>query len=653
MKKIVSTLAGCVLLISTVSNAQRQPDKVIPTAQNIDNILLSPLTGEIILKQKDAIVALNPESLQQDWSVTKDQMSKLSAVDKAANVLTALNNPDLGKLFTSSDQINFIPNSPYIKAIIDDKDVILNSTDGKILFNSGAKDYRVLQCENLAEENKMLFIATDGKKFSCILYDLETGNEAWTTELTSVDNFMKQFGSIFSKGKRGAQNKLITAPQDIYTTINARLYKLDKAGGKIAWTTDFDLTDFYLSQNGQNIIVIKNAGSILSGKQAMNVINTGNGAPIWKDDIKGKYISYIEDWSDRILVAYSDGFNFYSYKDGSQIWKKDAKGDNIKKVIPIDNDYLYIADKDMNLIGSDGVSKWKKTIEICDKADDPVYYLGKVDNNRVFYLTSTLGNMVDYSSGKKIWKKNIEFDNDKPLLYAFDENSKAFMVYNDKKIYKFDPNAQDKPEPIAKLKEIKEDKTMQDIQLFDWGVCLVGQSDVIGVGFDGQTKYHNTYDEPGGGTRKFLKIAGGTVGAVAGTAGSMYSGVANATVTVQYRDASGKLVEQTGDAFDPNTKRRLSEKGNALSNVSANINATLMSRVKNRFNALKHNDEYAFVLTKGKGDETTQIVKVKKSDGTEVDKIAIDNNKPLYEIDPVTNTIYYAYKNELRIFSKQ
>jgi hypothetical protein len=63
---------------------------------------------------------------------------------------------------------------------------------------------------------------------------------------------------------------------------------------------------------------------------------------------------------------------------------------------------------------------------------------------------------------------------------------------------------------------------------------------------------------------------------------------------------------------------------------------------------LKQNSDYAFLLNKGTNG--AELVKVRKQDGKEVDKIDIDNNKPIYEVDPVNGSIYYVYKNELRTF---
>ncbi len=630
-------------MLSTVLFAQRKADLTIPFKQNIETILLNPLNGEIVVKEKDQISSYNPDNNKVSWVVSEAEIGKTSALATAGKINAALSNPNLAAIFESDEELNFIPNSPFIEGVINDKDVIINAENGKIVFNSGEKNYRVVKSEFLSETLSLLFVATDGKVFSSILYDLKSGKEVWSTELAPVDGFMKQLSGAFSFKNNASTDQLYITNNCIYTSINGNLYKLDRADGKIFWNTPFKINSFYLSQSEKDLVIIKNSGNLLSMKQAVNVVNAGTGEPIWKEDIKTKYISYIEDWSDRILIAHSSGFNFYNYADGKKIWKKDADGSDIKQVIPVGNDYLYIADKEMNLIDKDGKKLWKNKIEISDNSEDPVYYLGKVDNNRVFYLTGTYGNMVDYTSGKKIWKKNIEFNKDRPLLFDFDPSTKACLVYNDKEIFKFDPNAKDKPEPVAKLKDIKDDKTMAGLDLFDWGICLTGQNDVIGVTMDGKTKYHNTYKEPGGNKRKVLRYGGSILGSAMSIAGT----VAGLEVNYTSRDANGNIVDDNINVFDKKTH----DVGVASTWAGALLDATATGKATERFNAMKQNNAYAFVMTKGEKGENPLLVKVRKTDGKEVDKIEIDNNKPLYEVDPVTDNIFYAYKNELRVFS--
>lgn len=630
--------------------SQRKADVVVPFEENIQQILVNPFNGHVIAKEKDVISNYNPETQKTEWKVNKDEIVKVGAIENAQKVLDALESiPNLAKSFESSDEIYFIPNSPFVRAIIENRDIIINSMDGKVVFNSGTVDYRILDNQFVPEIGSFLMLASDGKVFSSILWDLQAGKESWKTELGTVAGMMSAFKDLLSFKNTETRDKTIVGDDVIYTSVNGILYKLDKASGKIYWQSKDKINTFYLSQSGNDLVVIKNSGNLLSSKQALNIWTTADGTPVWKDDIKTKYIIYLEDWSDRLLIAHNSGFNFYSYADGKKVWKKDAKGNNIKQVIPIDEDYLYIADKEMNLIDKDGNNKWKKFIEICDNDDDPVYFLDKIGDNQVVYLTATYGNMVDYTTGKKIWKKNIDFEKDRPVLYALDDATHTFLVYNDKKVYKFNASTSDsRPEPVAKLKKVKDEKTISDLELFDWGISLVGEGDVVGVGLDGSIKYHNTYNEVGGNKRKFLKGAGhAAIGglAVLGIASTTKAMGGSMFQEMNIRTADGKL--------EKSSEVRKNEMMSTGSFAGASLIGSQMSKVNERFNAMKHNAEYAFILAKGENGESAQLVKVRKTDGVEVDKITIDNDKPIYEIDPVTDDVYYVYKNELRIFSKK
>jgi hypothetical protein len=64
---------------------------------------------------------------------------------------------------------------------------------------------------------------------------------------------------------------------------------------------------------------------------------------------------------------------------------------------------------------------------------------------------------------------------------------------------------------------------------------------------------------------------------------------------------------------------------------------------------MKQNRDFSYIYAK---DETAGkvLVKVRKSDGVEVDKLIFKNDRPVYEIDAATQNIFYIYDNKLMIF---
>lgn len=249
--------------------------------------------------------------------------------------------------------------------------------------------------------------------------------------------------------------------------------------------------------------------------------------------------------------------------------------------------------------------------------------------------------MVDYSTGKKIWKKNAEFDKKRPLVFTADGDK--FLVYNNKRLYKFDALSTDNPKPKGKI-EVENDKTIESIEAFDWGVCIVGQNDVIGLDDEGNTLYQKTYKEPGEVGRRLLKTGGIIGSSFLQTRSSMSKSIADLQMT--YRDDAGNMVKE---------KLLTAESSNKLNRMAANddqlvdiIDKNLLSKVQTRFNGLKQNSDYAFILAKGTA--ATELVKVRKKDGKEVAKVELYNNKPIYEIDPIDGSLYYAEDATLKIY---
>ncbi|MFT7068471.1 MAG: hypothetical protein ACJAZY_001354 [Spirosomataceae bacterium] len=640
MKKHFITLFS-LFIISSATYGQRAATKTQKFDSKIENIVLDPATGIVYLKEDSKISAFSNELDKIVWTVDQDQIGANSA-------LKALSNFDITAIGVDKDLLEVVEGSDYIYTVINDRNLVINGLTGDVVFNSERDlgEEIVMQQMFLPCDNAFLFLVRQKKDLKLKYFDLDTKKISWESEAGSQPSGLK---ATLSKDQALRQDRVESFENDLYALVNNKLLLIDKKSGKLNWVQE-DINQFFICQNGANVVVIKNKGGMLSSKQIVNILNSGSGKFLWKKDIETRYVVSLQDWNDRVMIAHSSGFNMYDLKTGDKSWKKDVKGKNIKKVLSLGNNFLYVAEKDMILIDNDGKDKWKKDIEISDNDEDNVHYLGLTKNNKVLYITDTYGNMVDYENGEKLWKRNIKFNEKRPLLYVYDENKDVYLIYNDEELYKFDPNIDDKPEPFAKVKA-KSDKTMSGIELFDWGVALTSQSEVIGVGLDGSTKFQNQYTQPGEGGRMALKVAGALGSAYLGTRGSAQNMGANAMTSMTYVDESGTQHTSTSYLFDDNTRNRLQNKANVNASASAALSG-LTQNVANRFNALRQNSEYAFIFAKDESSDGKNkvLVKVSKKDGSEIDKIVVDNLKPLYDIDPVTNVIYYIVNNELRIF---
>jgi len=630
MKKITFSIILLFLVAFSVT-AQRKYDEIITTENNVQDIVQNEITGIVVFKEDGTIKGLDPETKKVVWTLTKEDFGTITSKD-------ILTDPEFGNMFKEKRDLTTVSGSPYVEAYINSKYLIINTDTGKVVYNSSKESFFVFQSDFIPETNEYLLTLKKDGDMAIALLDMATGELKWTTTVDKAKAMIS-----FSLKLSANTNKAKINGNTVYYLLYGNLYSFDKESGKLNWKAAEEYTKFYETQNDKNIVVV-NAAGLFSNKQYLNVLSTEDGKSIWKESIKTKQVVYLEDWGTKLLVAHNSGFNFFDLKTGEKIWKKDARGDGLKRVIPIEQDFLYVAENEMMLINKDGEKLWKKFIEISDDKEDPIYYLGKV-GEKVMYLTGTYGNMVDYKTGVKLWKRNINFDKSRPVLPTYDEATNSYLVYNDEKLYKFDPSISDKPEPFAKV-NIKKEKELNSIELFPWGVVLSGPVEVMGVNLDGTVKYHHVYTQPGEGTRRLLKSAA-IAGSIGLGVGSAVSAVQASELTMTYRDSSGNMrstVLKEEDKSKMNQAKNMAGASAALGVVAAKFDK--------RFNAMKQNRDYSYIFAKADTGEKI-LVKVNKADGVEVDKIIFNNNKPLYEIDPATQNIFYVSDKSIQIFNKK
>ncbi|MDW8851323.1 PQQ-binding-like beta-propeller repeat protein [Flavobacterium sp. MMLR14_040] len=630
MKKITFSII-LIFLVSFSITAQRKYDEIITTENSVQDIVQNEITGIVVFKEGGTVKGLDPETKKVVWTLTKEDFGTITSKD-------ILTDPDFGNMFKDKRDLTTVSGSPYVEAYINSKYLIINTDTGKVVYNSSKESFWVFQSDFIPETNEYLLTLKKDGDMAIALLDMATGELKWTTTVDKAKAMIS-----FSLKLSANTNKAKIHGNTVYYLLYGNLYSFDKETGKLNWKAAEEYTKFYETQNDKNIVVV-NAAGLFSNKQYLNVLSTDDGKSIWKESIKTKQVVYLEDWGTKLLVAHNSGFNFFDLKTGEKIWKKDARGDGLKRVIPIDQDFLYVAENEMMLINKDGEKLWKKFIEISDDKEDPIYYLGKV-GEKVMYLTATYGNMVDYKTGVKLWKRNINFDKSRPVLPTYDEATNSYLVYNDEKLYKFDPSISDKPEPFAKV-NIKKEKELNSIELFPWGVVLSGPVEVMGVNLDGTVKYHHVYTQPGEGTRRLLKSAA-IAGSIGLGIGSGVSAIQGSELTMTYRDSNGNM--RSTVVREENSSKMKQSRDMAAGSAALGLVAAKFDK---RFNAMKQNRDYSYIFAKADTGEKI-LVKVSKADGVEVDKIIFNNNKPLYEIDPATQNIFYVSDKSIQIFNKK
>jgi len=626
MKKIVLTLY-C-FLATQLSFSQREASKTLDFENTVDDLLVVPFNGITVISDGAKVYAYDPEQEKIIWEKPAPQRT---GVDMAAEFLTTG-----GIDYT---KFNVIESTPFVEKFFDGRLFVINSYDGQILFSAeGEAEY--FQAEYLFDENAFLLRGVKGKELIIAKYNIPEQKFEWQTVVSETyAEWLQTMSKIAGMNKIGDLDKMDYTNDKVFSLIKKQLFVLDKQTGELLWKVDSgDIIDFKRSLDGAKVVTIESKG-IISNKNEVMLYNAENGTQIWDKKLTTKYVVLFEDWQDKMLLAHQKGFNFYDYTTGEKVWKKDPKGKGIKSVVPIGTDFLYVYDDEMMLINKEGEKMWKKDVKICDDEEDPIYFLEKTKNGRVLYITATYANMVNYKTGEKIWRKNLKLNEKRPTFAEYNENSGNFIIYNDEELYRFDENSTEKPEPYAELK-LKNEKDLTSLEIFPNNVTITGLNEVVGVDKSGKVIFHNQYKQPGETGRVLKNIGLGLANIGFAVAG------ATSTTNTYYRDSEGNIVSRSS------TSAVFGDKAKAIGDAGYIATAAAMLFAKERHNALQETNKYAILFAKGENGERL-LIKVDKETGEELDKITVDNLRPIYDVDYATDDIYYSVKNQVKVFKSE
>lgn len=616
MKKIL--LLGTLAVSATYFYAQSSPKTSVSLNEAANSITLNDVTGVAVVTTDTSIQGLSGEQATPVWKISaKDIFSK-----------SLLNQTDLTSINLNPAEVTVenVEGSPFSIITKGQSKNIVNTRTGELLFSSFQQGWAPVNHYIIPGTSKLLVEYVKDNRSYIGNVDLKTGKVLWSAETGDMGSL---FGRLKDLAKRQVANKVspvVDASGNIYGNFSGKLIKLDGNTGKILWQNDTKVSKLGLNKSGNYLIVISQSGGLgglMSLKDDINIINTADGSPVWKEDKKVEKVVYVEDLGDQFLLASYNGTNLYDYATGTKQWKKSLKGDP-RKMVKTSNGYIFVTKNEMNLIGSDGKELWKKEIEISDNKDDEIIEL-RERGGKVFYITTTYANIVDAATGTKLWKKNLKLNEKRPTFFSFNENGNEYVLYNDEKLYKYTSSTSDRPEEFAQLK-LKNEKEVSALEIRPNGYLITGLGEIAFVDKNGKLVYQKYYDEPGATGRMLARM------------GAKSLGFLSAVGSAEYTDANGNSM---GGVFFNESGR------DTASQISDGLFA-LDSGMKTRYNATKNTENYKFYFTK-KGDKK-MLVKVNKDTGAEEGQFLFNNNKPVYTVDDYTKTLYYLNGNKVDVF---
>ena len=452
--------------------------------------------GTITAKIGD-IYGFSPEKKEIIWRFSPPSSGIKDAIKKEINdVLYGGEQPIL------SESIALIPGTSYFQKMYGSYLYVVDASNGETVFSTSGNEI-YYQAEYLFDENAFLLRGVDDGDLVIAKYSLNEKKLLWKTALLPFNERL-----VASK-----YDRLSFTKDKAFVLLRGKFFLLNRSDGTIVWKHDTGYAyDFHYSLDGSRMILMHRK-KLVSFKNFVDLYDVESGEKLLDEPIDTKFVLLFEDWQDRMLLAHYKGFNFFDYTTGEKLWPKDPKGKNFKKVVPVGKDFLYAYDDELMLIDKNGQKRWKKDVKISDDKDEEILYMGATSNNRVLYVTQSLANMIDYNTGKKIWKGNLKLNEKKLSLVEFDEGNGEFLLYNSGKLYRFTETTSDKPSPF-KL-QLKNSRLVKSMQLFDDGLTITGQIEVVKVANDGTVVFHNKYTQPGEAARGLLK-AGSIVAGVGG-----------------------------------------------------------------------------------------------------------------------------------------
>ncbi|MBU0509108.1 PQQ-binding-like beta-propeller repeat protein [bacterium] len=469
--------------------------------------------------------------------------------------------------------------------------------------------------------------------------DPATGQQAWAMDDVRKlpDDYFEilpatQFALVTKKsGPLGAMTQVVL---------------VDVIDGKLMWTSkEMGLTNtngqFYLPQAGGVLFF----GTNEKGKATFLLADLVTGQPVWTSQtlFKGskgpeqftirpekktgrmgiggnQYPVWLSDGTFLEFMS-KNGLRKINAKTGEQVWASKFKFKDVPglrngygpMLLSPDEKVVYVPhDNTIDAVSTtDGTPLWKKTPKLISMATQMqlteqglVVKGGGGPKNKPFIT------VLDPQTGETVWKKPFR---DLADASSFAVKDGKILLYADRSICSINIADAEATEVARKI-SFEGGEVPGSLQLLDTGYLLVSDQNVALFDWEGNQVFHSYHKAPGA---------------------SMFSKITStvATATVNAMSAAAAYSEAHSEA-------QASGHGSASYMVASN---SVMSR---RFKASASAQNYHYVLTNVEGGSSGSranagIVKVDKTNGQDVRRVALGTKKPEYEVDPIDNQLYF------------
>tara|TARA_Y100001933_G_scaffold265013_1_gene334311 strand:- start:15312 stop:17150 length:1839 start_codon:yes stop_codon:yes gene_type:complete len=547
----------------------------------------------------------------------------LKAVDKN----TLLNIPELPMFYVE-----------YVPIIGKTRGVLINSSNGDILFDTKDDGYRMKNFTIIPDEAMILFELIKDKSRYLMKFSLRTWEEEWITSVGTIkQNLLQKVLGNVSFIEQGPffndQGNMILGTED-------EIYVINPQNGKIVWQQE-------VKKKIKTLVYSPINNNLYLGHKKNNkliIFDSGTGEDIIPEKLKLKadMIDLMEDDdTDNLILVESAGFNLLDPETNTLKWKNNFKISSLSEVIP-KNDKFYVFGKgekssEVAKVDSNGKKEWRANIR------GYAYYQSLTDKG-ILYISTDRSNIIDYDTGKDVWKRDVKFRAIPAVTY--DEQEDKVIIFENKNGYKFDLKTGDIDlfaQDIA-LKKVSRKTPLQAEFLEGSGYFLFTDQHVSLLSQDGDLVYSDYYTPPSS-TNALFELSN--------LAGRMFLGV---DIDIEGSIENINMLNSLSNGVYQNTRDQ--NGANSHTSIAAGLYVgsggnmqTVFEITSTRYFNSKQDKDHQFIVAKTKDDTNTTtrhaIYMVRKATGQKEKTIDLLDKTPNYLVDTVDNRVFVNQNNEL------
>lgn len=509
--------------------------------------------------------------------------------------------------------------------------IIINSSNGNIVFDTKDKGYRIKNYTTLNDRGVILFELLENKNRKLMNFNLVTSKVNWIIDLGKTGGLFKFLGSSFIN-----HGPFFPKENTLIIGVKEMIYAIDFKTGKILWE--------YEGRKKINALVYSDKNNSLyvgiKKSSKLKVLNPDNGEDITPGKLKlrGTLIDVAPDNNGDLILVETEGFNIIDPTTNKFKWKRSYKIDNLTEVIPHEKGMIAVGKEKKKgtiaLVSNEGKEIWDTNVS------GYPYYVSPTTKG-ILYISTERSNILDFKKGKDVWRRDVKFRSIPAVTY--DEAENKVVLFENEKGYKFDLTtgeielfAED-----VELKKVKRKTPLVAEYIKGEGYLLYTPQHMSLLKPDGTLKYTEYY-KPASSVKGFIGVA--QLGlAVAGVDIDIQGSIDNINMLNDlskgaYRSALGNL-DQNDAQVQTSTVAALAVNDVELFNITSS-----------RFFNSKTLKDSQFIVTKVKRDNLPsihKILKINKSTGAIETEIDLLDKTPNYVIDQIDNVVFLNEKNHL------